>query len=351
MKDETRARQGGDLRGRSPIHLDLSTCVNPYGPPNAVLEALRDMPADAVRMHPYTAAGDVESAYAQDTSQPAAEFVAGQGTSDLIWSLAWHLGGKTVGLPLPAYTEFRQAFPHAQTFGGGPSTHPVEVLDEAMVACDVVLISNPHNPTGQLIHRSDLAALARRHPGSVLVVDESYMDFLAEHAAMTLVGCGLGNVIVLRSPSKFFGLAGVRCGVAWTLHPLREQWRRKRTNWPVSAFAAIALKAALAERSWAATVRRALARDVACLEASLAGSPLDITPGRLHFRLLTGSAKDVTRLSDCLGSSGIAVRVLEDAYGVGSPAVRISCPHNQHRRRLAAALRRTEPGTLRKEPW
>jgi histidinol-phosphate aminotransferase len=296
-------------------------------------------------MHPYTAAGDVETAYAAYTGQPAAEFVAGRGTSDLIWSLAWHLDGKTVGLPLPSYTEFRHAFPQARSFGGGPSTHPVEVLDEAMAACDVVIVSNPHNPTGQVIDRDDLAGVARRHPDSVLVVDESYMDFLAEHAAMTLVGCGLGNVIVLRSPSKFFGLAGVRSGVAWSLHSVREQWRRKRTNWPVSAFAAIALKAALAENSWAAAARQALSRDAAWLEASLAHSGLDITPGRLHFRLLTGSATNVTWLADSLESSGVAVRVLDDAYGVGKPAVRISSPHNQHRQRLAAALKTREPGT------
>jgi histidinol-phosphate/aromatic aminotransferase/cobyric acid decarboxylase-like protein len=345
MSTESRPRQGGDLRGRSPVHLDLSTCVNPYGPPAAVLEALRNMPEDAVRMHPYAAAGDVESAYAQYTGQPAAEFVAGRGTSDLIWSLAWHLGGKTVGLPLPSYTEFRQAFPQAQPFGGGPTTHTIDVLDDAMTACDVIIMSNPHNPTGQVIHQDDLAGVARRHPGSVLVVDESYIDFLAGHAAITLVGCGLGNVIVLRSPSKFFGLAGVRSGVAWSLHPLREQWRRKRTNWPVSAFAATALQAALAESSWAATARQTLARDVAWLETALAAPGLDITPGLLHFRLLTGSPTDVIQFADSLESSGIAVRVLEDAYGVGKPAVRIASPHNQHKWRLAAALTTKKPGT------
>lgn len=182
-------RQGGDLRGRSPVQLDLSTCVNPYGPPDAVLEALRGMPAEAVRVHPYAAAGDVESAYAEYTGLAAAEFVAGRGTSELIWSLAHHLGGKTVGLPLPSYTEFRQAFPQAQAFGGGPSTHGIDMLDQAMRTCDVVVLSNPHNPTGQVIPRNDLVDIALRYPASLLVVDESYIDFLAEHAAMTMAGC------------------------------------------------------------------------------------------------------------------------------------------------------------------
>ena len=65
------------------------------------------------------------------------------GASDLIWLQARQLDGKTAGLPLPGYTEFRRAFPRARPFGGGPSTHPAEVLDEAMRACDVVIVSNP----------------------------------------------------------------------------------------------------------------------------------------------------------------------------------------------------------------
>jgi histidinol-phosphate/aromatic aminotransferase/cobyric acid decarboxylase-like protein len=310
----------------------------PYGPPPAVMAALRNMPEAAVRTHPYTAASDVESAYARHLGRPASEFAAGRGASDLIWSLAQHFGGKTAGVPMPGYTEFRQAFPRARPFGGGPATHPADVLDEAMRACDVVIVSNPHNPTGQVIQRSDLAGIALGHPGSVLIVDESYIDFLPDDAAVTLVGCQAPNVIVLRSPSKFYGLAGVRSGAAWSLRPLGAQWRRTRANWPVSAFAAEALKAALAAKPWAATTRRILASDAAWLDGCLARSALDIVPGRLHFRLLTGAQRHIERFAAALGASGIAVRVLEEAYGAGSPAVRISAPRREERQTLAAAL-------------
>jgi histidinol-phosphate aminotransferase len=328
MSMQTPGRQGGDLRGQGAVRLDLSTCVNPYGPPDAVLSTLRNMPQSAVRMHPYGAASDVELAYADHLGQPAAEFTAGRGSSDLIWMLARQFDGKAVGVPLPGYTEFRR----------GPSTHPAEVLDEAMRACDVVIVSNPHNPTGQVIQRSGLADVALRHPASVLVVDESYMDFLADDAAQTLVGCGADNVIVLRSPSKFWGLAGVRSGAAWSRQPLRAQWDRWRTSWPVSAFAAAALRTALAGKPWASGIRQVLAGDAAWLEDCLTQAGLDIAPGRLHFRLLTGPGPDVDRLAGRLGSCGIAARVLEDAYGVGRPAIRISAPRRQDRWRLAAAL-------------
>jgi Aminotransferase class I and II len=207
-----------------------------------------------------------------------------------------------------------------------------------MAACDMVIVSNPHNPTGQVIQRRDLTDVALRHPASILVVDESYMDFLADEAAQTLVGCGADNVIVLRSPSKFWGLAGVRSGAAWSRQPLRAQWDRWRTSWPVSAFAAAALRTALAGKPWASEIRQVLAADAAWLEGCLTQAGLDIAPGRLHFRLLTGPGPDVDRLAGRLDSCGIAARVLEAAYGTGRPAIRISAPRRQDRRQLAAAL-------------
>lgn len=338
MSKQNQDRQGGDQRDRGPVQLDLSTCVNPYGPPDAVLQALRNMPDDNVRLHPYRAATDVTSAYAEYLGRPESEFIAGQGTSELIWIIARHFDGNAPGLPLPAYTEFRQAFPRARRFGGGPSTHPLEVLNQAMRSCGIVVISNPHNPTGQVIPPDDLASIATRNPACVLVVDESYMDFLAEHPVTTLAGCDAGNVVVLRSPSKFFGLAGARSGVAWSLHPQLARWGRGRTNWPVSAFAATALRTALAETSWAARTRQALADDATWLDGLLAPSGLSITPGRLHFRLLTGASTDIGTFVDALQARRIAVRVLDTACGVGIPAVRISAPRYQNRDTLASAL-------------
>ena len=167
MSTDSHQRQGGDLRGRGPVSLDLSTCVNPYGPPDTVMQALRSLPPER---HPEPTPTRPPATSRRPTPPTSASLPAswspGRGTSDLIWTLARQLDGKTTGLPLPAYTEFRQAFPQARTFGGGPSTHPLEILDDAMRACDAVIISNPHNPTGQLLHRGDLAESRKRTPAA-----------------------------------------------------------------------------------------------------------------------------------------------------------------------------------------
>ena len=341
MKPGGLGRQGGDRQGRGRVDLDLSTCVNPYGPPGAVMAALRNLPESLVRLHPYEAASQVEQAYARYFSQPVDEFVSGRGASDLIWWLSQSFGDASIGLPMPTYTEFLRAFPQARALGGGPSTHTLEVIEDAMRTNDVVVLSNPHNPTGQVIRRDGLAGIARQYHLATLVVDESYIDFLPDGSDVTLIGCDLDNVVVLRSPSKFFGLAGLRSGAAWLRSAaLRMQLRTRRGTWPVSALAAEALTCALGERSWIADVRRLLADDAGWLDESLAHAALDIAPGLLHFRLATGPAHEVAAFAGSLESSGILVRVLDGAHGVGRPAVRISAPARPDRPVLAAALGR-----------
>lgn len=333
-------RQGGDQRDRSDIRLDLSTCVNPYGPPPQVMAAIRSVSEMVVRAHPYDAAADVERLYAGHLGRPAGEFVAGRGTSEFIWILAREMRRYKVGLPLPTYSEFRRAFKRANTYGGGPCTHPVETLHEAMRNSDAVILSNPHNPTGQIIDRQILVDLAINYPSKTLVVDESYIDFLADGDTVTLIGCPADNIIVLRSPSKFYGLAGIRSGVAWSRQPLRRKADAWRTPWPVSALAAEVLKQALSNQLWAEETRGLLAGDVAWLETILAESELgfELATGLLHFRLATGSATFMAEFANLLQTHRVLVRVLEDGHGIGRPAVRIAAPRQADRWVLAGAL-------------
>jgi histidinol-phosphate/aromatic aminotransferase/cobyric acid decarboxylase-like protein len=330
--------QGGDQRNHGGVQLDLSTCVNPYGPPPAVMAVLRNLSESIVRAHPYEAAARVEHSYAGHLGRPVEEFVASRGTSEMIWILAREMQGYKVGLPMPTYSEFRRAFVGAQTYGGGPSTHLVETLDEAMRDSEVVVLSNPHNPTGQVIERRVLADLAAIHTSTRLIVDESYIDFLANGDDVTLVGCEVDNVVVLRSPSKFYGLAGLRSGVVWSRRSMRSMAEAWRTPWPVSALAAEALERALRQQSWAVETRSFLASDGAWLADALKKSELDVTEGLLHFRLVTASANYVAKFVNLMNAHGILVRVMGDDPGIGSPAVRIAAPRHEARQVLAAAL-------------
>ncbi|MBD4652300.1 aminotransferase class I/II-fold pyridoxal phosphate-dependent enzyme, partial [Xanthomonas citri pv. citri] len=73
---------------------------------------------------------------------------------------------------------------------------------------DLVVVGNPTNPTGRLHPATDLLAL--RRPGRVLVVDEAFMD--ATDESQSLIGSDMDDLLVLRSLTKTYGLAGIRAG-------------------------------------------------------------------------------------------------------------------------------------------
>lgn len=332
--------QGGDAAAGT--LLDLSSCVNPYGPAPAALAVLRDLAPEVLRDHPYRAAAALEDLYRRRLAQPEGELVATRGASEAIAHLATALAGRSVALPLPTYTEYLRYFSVDHRIAArGDRSHSVDQLDRAAASADVVVLSNPHNPTGTLLPMGELASLFAQHPRCTFVVDESYADFLALPNECSAVHSGAANVVVIRSPTKFFGLGGVRAGAIWTADPqLAATVRSLRTTWPISMIDVELVRAAFDDMTWADEQRALLHDDAQWLDDVLRSLPdIDVVPAPLHFRLVLDAAEGATAdLHAALAHHGIHVRKLEVAHGVGTPALRISAPRASDRPMLAAAL-------------
>ena len=339
--DEDFGAQGGDPRRMvGGVHIDLSTCVNFYGPPPAVLELLRGgfAPQD-LQIHPYPAAERMEAAYARHLGVPASQLVAGRGTTEFIWALSRQLAHASVAVPLPAYTDYLKAFP-GRGFAG-PQIPTIEHVDAALSAASLVIISNPHNPSGVQLDPAELVAAARRHPRATFVVDESYVDFVPDPRSATVIGADAPeNLVVLRSPSKFWGIAATRVGVAWC--PDRERLCRllgRRETWPISGIDVAVAEAAMASVAWAERARLDLADDGAWLEDVLRELPgkLVTQDVGVHYRCLeTEHAREIAaRMAD----HGVGVRALGRAHGVHPGALRILAPLPHQRETVAGAVR------------
>ena len=123
----------------------------------------------------------MEAAYARHLGVPASQLVAGRGTTEFIWALSRQVAHASVAVPLPAYTDYLKAFP-GRGFAG-PQVPTIEHVDAALSAASLVIISNPHNPSGVMLDPAELVAAARRHPHATFVVDESYVDFVPDPSA------------------------------------------------------------------------------------------------------------------------------------------------------------------------
>jgi histidinol-phosphate/aromatic aminotransferase/cobyric acid decarboxylase-like protein len=319
--------------------LDLSTGLNPYGPPLAVLDALRSLSAADVALPPRPAAHRLEAAYARVLGVDPAELVAGRGPSEFLWALGRIVPHADVAVPLPAWGEVLQVFP-----GRGFSRYPgeqlpsVDQVDEALDQAALVVISNPQMPSGVTLDRDGLLAAARSHPASTLVVDESAIEFLPDPTAASLVGTDADNVVVLRSTAEFYGIAAARTGVAWSRDPqlLRSLFGRREAL-PLSGLDVIVAEAALGSDAWADDARHHLAADAAWLDEVL--RPLGgrlVNGSGLPYRCILSDTAGAW--ADTLAAAGVIVRALGPDQGVHPGALGLFAPLEADRSVLATAF-------------
>ncbi|MCE3555256.1 Rv2231c family pyridoxal phosphate-dependent protein CobC [Pseudonocardia sp. RS11V-5] len=202
----------------------------------------------------------------------------------------------------------------------GHRLDPAAVPEEA----DLVVVGNPTNPTGVLHPAADLRALAR--PGRVLVVDEAFADAVAGEPE-SLAGERLPGLLVLRSLTKTWALAGLRAGYALGDPDLLARLAAPRPHWPVGtlgleAVIACSEPAAVAEAERAAGE---LARHRRAQAAALAEVPgVEVLPGVAPYLLLRLPAGRGAQVRERLRQNGIAVRRGDTFPGLGPDHLRVA---------------------------
>ncbi len=156
-------------------------------------------------------------------TSPARPLVSADPTFESGWRAAARNGARVVKVPLRA-----------------DGSHDVQAMCAADANAGVVYICNPNNPTGSVTLRKDLDyALAHKPKGSVLVVDEAYIHFSDSAASVVDMVARGEDVVVLRTFSKLYGMAGIRLGYAVARPDLLEKLRFYSVNsLPVTAVAA-----------------------------------------------------------------------------------------------------------------
>lgn len=193
---------------------------------------------------------------------------------------------------------------------------------------DYAVLCNPNNPTGQHFTRDELLEYARQV--RLLVVDEAFIDAQPDES---LIGTASGNIVVLRSLGKFFGLAGARLGFVCAAPELLDRLRDTLGPWSVAHPARWAAQQALADRAWQAVQRERLYAASARLAELLRENGLGEPAGCALFRYVTTPHADT--LFEALARRGILVRRFD-----APAALRFGVPGNENEwRRLATALK------------
>jgi histidinol-phosphate aminotransferase len=199
----------------------------------------------------------------------------------------------------------------------------------------VFFLANPNNPTGTLVPPAVLRRFLKAAPKTVLVVDEAYFDF----CGVTVIPWirRYQNLVVTRTFSKAFGLAGMRLGCLFVHRDVAAIMRKAQSPYPVSAAALVAASAAVRDRSFLARTLRELRRGRAVLEKGLAPLQLPFFPTAANF-ILVNFGERMKEVVVELSRRGILIRDRSGDFG-GAGYARITFGTPAQMRRLLAELK------------
>ena len=325
-----RLEHGGDLAtarrlfpGAPQPFIDLSTGINPHPYPLPPLGAnvFAQLPDSAAHLHLSAIAADTYGA------PSAAHVVCAPGTQLLLPLVARLVPAGRAVILGPTYSEHVRAAAHA----GHAVLDARNVQD--LHGADLAVVVNPNNPDGRIIGKEELLALSDELNvrGGLLLVDEAFMDVGPPEAS--LAGeIDRGNIILLRSFGKFFGLAGLRLGFALAAPALATKLNASLGPWAVSSPAIAIAEQALADTTWIGVTRTRLASAAKKLDQLLADAAIHVIGGTSLFRL--ARTPRANALFQHLGTNGIIVRHFRE-----HPTwLRFGIPGEPHWDRLGLAL-------------
>lgn len=248
------ARMQGYVPGEQPQEtgfIKLNTNENPYPPSPTVRKALLAEANASLRLYPDPDATKLRRQAALTYGFDPSQVIAGNGSDDLLAMVARAFIGEgdTLCHPTPTYTLYDTL---VKIQGGKVARipYPEDYSLPARLAArraKVTIVATPNSPSGTSIPTAALADLADRLAG-ILVIDEAYADF-AEETALSLAR-EKENVIVLRTLSKSFSLAGMRVGLGFGPPAILAGMNKVRDSYNLGRSGQVAGEAALKDIDW-----------------------------------------------------------------------------------------------------
>lgn len=322
----------------------LNTNENPYPPSPAVCKALEGLDGDDLRLYPSPLGDRLREKAADFYGVEPSQVIVGNGSDEILAMIlrACVQSGETVAWPVPTYSLYETL---AQVAGARVISAPIagtgsvqdSVLPGALFdsGARVVFVCRPNSPKGEVVDLAELARLCRCVDGLV-VSDEAYIEFSDRESAVAILP-DFPNLLVSRTLSKSFSLAGARVGFGLASSALVEELLKVKDSYNCSRLAQVAGCAAFDDHEW---MRRNVERIKCTREETIArlrDRGWQVDDSQANFFWLhcgrRGGANVFRRLRD----AGVLVRYFHtEALAEG---VRISVGSNEEMARFLDALR------------
>jgi len=335
----------GELAGGGAV-LDFSVNLAPVAPPLSEL-SFSSIPLAA---YPSMDGRGVRDFYVARFGLDRECVLATNGAIEAIYLVPRALGLKRVLVPQPSFFDYGRAcrlasaevIPLALSEADGFAFPGIDELAEALAGCDALLAGSPNNPTGTLIPKELLLALACRFPEKYFIVDEAFIQFTGAFPSNSLMPeiRAFRNIVVIHSLTKFYAIAGLRLG-AIVAHPsMIGRLYGHKEPWTVNAVAEHAAGLLLQCGEYEEAVRSIVCEGRLQIADGLAGnSAITLYGGVANF--FFASVADGLSLDDLIAAlllRGILVRDCRNFEGLPPRYFRFCIRTSDENRRLIEAL-------------
>lgn len=344
---------GGDIYSRQ-IRLDFSVNGNPLGMPDAAAQALREAAAHVGEYPDITAAALTEAVSRMLSGEcgreiPEEYLLFGNGASELFLAIVRAFSPEQIVIPVPSFYGYEYAAEAAgshieyvylpEETGFCPGQELLQALTEET---DLLFLTNPNNPTGQLMNTEYLHQLLEhcRQQGIIVVLDECFVEFCETDREQPKSMLGetwqYDNLLLVRAFTKSFAMPGVRLGyLVCNNAEFREKIRRQLPEWNLSVFAQRAgiACAEQAEVHLQNTVEY-VKTERAYLRKGLEKLGIRVVSGEADFLLLYTTQP----IYDRLLAKGILIRNCENFRGLGAGYYRIAVKKHEENEVLLQEL-------------
>ncbi len=228
--------------------IDMSSNVNPLGPPPGLSDFLKENIQGIISL-PEADAKSITAAFAGNHGIDKELILAGNGTTQFIYTLPLALEAEKIMILGPAYSDYADAcimhkvpYTYVMTSESSDFKPDIHQIEKNLQDADICFICNPNNPTGVLIPGDDLYQLCKSYPKIIFVIDESYLPFVTNGEAESMIQRRMpSNLIILNSMSKIFRIPGLRIGFLISSEQIIRKMMRYALPWNVNSLAQAAV--------------------------------------------------------------------------------------------------------------
>jgi threonine-phosphate decarboxylase len=328
------------------VRVDCSSNINPLGISRKAIAAIQKNVKSLGQMYPDPESSELKKSLSRYLHVDPEWICVGSGAMEIIYWFANAFAKRRVVIPAPTFCEYELASRKAGSEVTFVPLHDFELEADDIIekarGADAVFLCNPNNPTGMLATKQIKKMIESVDRSTKIMLDECFIELVDDPAANSMIRLvrEFDNIVILRSLTKSFGLAGLRLGYSVCNPALANKLSTNKIPWSVNGLAQAAGVAALAEKQHLAKARAIIKKERKFLQAKI-GKLKSFSPrnSEANYFLVDLHGRNSTQFRNALlKKTGVLVRDCSTFTGMGSQYVRVAIKSHRDNLRLLKAL-------------